>query len=163
MTIILRIDQSGLNALFPEGSTARLDLQNAAIAQFQKNIFEKYIPANVADTFRTEANKIGRHVQDEIECMRGEIIRQAQIDAGLTSASWGRATLTDGVKTVIALQVQAAFESAAQAAIDNHIQKLAEGGGRFDSYIDTKVAEAVQGAIIRKVAQAIARLDGAAP
>lgn len=59
----VQLDTKAMNALFPEGSEARIQLQNAVIANFANGIKDKYIEHEVQKIVRETVNFIGTEAQ----------------------------------------------------------------------------------------------------
>lgn len=69
----LQIDTNAMLALFPEGSEARVQLQNAVIANFARKMQDKYIDSNVQTVVRETVNfvgtekQIGQKIREELD------------------------------------------------------------------------------------------------
>lgn len=59
----VQLDTKAMNALFPEGSEARVQLQNAVIANFAQEIKDKHIAHEVQKVVRDTVNFIGTEAQ----------------------------------------------------------------------------------------------------
>lgn len=59
----LQIDTNAMLALFPEGSEARVELQNAVIANFARKMQDKYIDSGVQQVVRETINFVGTEQQ----------------------------------------------------------------------------------------------------
>lgn len=55
----IQLDTKALESLFPEGSEARVELQNAAIANFAKKMQEKHLEDVTRDQIRTAVQEAG--------------------------------------------------------------------------------------------------------
>lgn len=69
----LQIDTNAMLALFPEGSEARVELQNAVIANFARKMQDKYIDSSVQQVVRETINfvgtekQIGQKIREELD------------------------------------------------------------------------------------------------
>lgn len=91
MTMQLRLDADALAKLFPEGSQARVELQNAVVAEFiKKHVSDKL----VADD-----------VQRLIKSAKSEAVTEVMRELGVHS-QWGNVVLSDTFKNKLKEQVR---------------------------------------------------------
>lgn len=104
MSIQLRLDAAALAALFPEGSQARVDLQQAVVAEFAK----KYIKPSAAG------------LQAMVDKARAEAVAEVMKELGLSRGAYSSnpVKLSDGVKYEI--------DQAARAAVREHSRERIE-------------------------------------
>ena len=83
----LQLNAEALAALFPEGSQARLELQNAVVAEFvRKQLKEKVFGSDVFTTI----DRVRAELKDELKRGREQVMTSALADAGLKKDSWGK-------------------------------------------------------------------------
>lgn len=104
MSIQLRLDAAALATLFPEGSQARVDLQQAVVAEFAK----KHIKPSAAG------------LQAMVDKARVEAVAEVMKELGLTRGAYSSnpVKLSDGVKYEI--------DQAARSAVREHSRERIE-------------------------------------
>lgn len=105
MTVTLRLDTDALNALFPEGSEARVDLQRAVVV----NLIAKLAIKDV------------KHLDDNLVAQAKQIADQAITGFGITTRrGFGEPKVeVDGpVRTAIVEQARLAVAAANKHAVD---------------------------------------------
>jgi hypothetical protein len=85
MSIQLRLDAPALAALFPEGSTARVDLQNAVMAQF----INHYLKPNI----------VTAEVLKQVEAAKSVAV--SEVMRALSIRNWSNVELTEDFKRQI--------------------------------------------------------------
>lgn len=111
--LMLRLDAAALAALFPEGTQARADLQQAVVAEFvRKNFRDAAFGSDIAATLaRARADAM-----EEVNRARRLILEQALADAGLSKDSWNRYKLANDAAAVVKDAAISAVRSEAHAA-----------------------------------------------
>lgn len=168
MSIQIRLDAGALNALFPEGSQARVDLQACVIAEFTKKLFRQYMPDEAVKTIEAEAKKLGEELTRGISLARQDITRRAEEECGLArystrSGSWGSKQTTVDLTPETVKQIKQQAESAFGTQVDKHatdvinerIAKLTAPGSQYDRYIERTLSEALNKSVLQKVQAAL--------
>lgn len=163
--IQLKLDQAALVSLFPEGSEARLNLQNACIAQFTKNLFERHMPEEAVKHMKEQTNEFADRLSAALTGARQQIIDQAALDHGLVSTkkeNFGRsltAVLSDAtvskIKTAVIGRMDEEVREAVTTAIQERVKTYIEGPGRFDDYITRTVEAQLKLGVVAKVKAAL--------
>lgn len=135
MTIQLKLNTEAVALLFPEGSTARVDLQNAVVAEFLRKHIK---PQILADGLKSQ-------IDTKVAEARKDALRQLGVLNG-----WGGVDLssemTRKVREAVAVQVNAAMEKAieeyasspeAQRRFQERLDRVIEH--RFTKALDTLV------------------------
>lgn len=163
--IQLKLDQAALNSLFPEGSEARLNLQNACIAQFTKNIFERHMPEAAIEQMKKETAAFAERLATAIAGARQDIINQAAADSGLVTLKSGGhfskpvAVLSEEtiaqIKGQVVSHMNEEVRAVTTAAIEERVKAYVEHPGRFDAHIERVVRDRLGESIVAKVAAAV--------
>lgn len=131
MSTVIRLDTNALNALFPEGSEARIELQRAVVAQF--------VQANI------RGKTIGAEVEKIVGNAKDQAVRDALKELGVTPG-WGGSgvTLSDSFKR----QLHDEARSATQFRVTEQINRAADevAGrvlGRLQAAVDAKTDEEI--------------------
>lgn len=96
--ILLRLDSSALNALFPEGSEARIDLQQAVISEFVKKHIK---PGALGPGVLRELETVRADVLSEINRAKEEMAQKVLKDQGVIRDVFGRIELKNEAKATI--------------------------------------------------------------
>lgn len=165
MSIQIRLDAGALNALFPEGSQARVDLQACVIAEFTKKMFRQYMPDEAVKAIKREADKMQEQLTEGIRLARQDITQKAAIECGALRLKEGDRynkpsveLAPDTIKKIrdnIAHALEGELDKQAAEIIQARVRQLTTIGGQYDRYIDLKVKEAVNAAVLQKVQQAL--------
>lgn len=114
--MMLRIDASALATLFPEGTQARVDLQNAVVAEFIRKNFRD---AALGEDVRAKLEAARTDALAEVKLARAAIMSSAIEAAGLKrDRTWDAWKLNP--------EGQKAVEDAARAVIRNAATEAAE-------------------------------------
>jgi anionic cell wall polymer biosynthesis LytR-Cps2A-Psr (LCP) family protein len=135
MTIQLKINTNALMTLFPEGSSARLKLQQAVLQEVSKRVLKGVSESEIKETLKSISSSISTEVKKELLATYGKE----------TGYPVSYVELSSGFKTQIKSQVQ--------NEIGNIIDKIIK-----DDYpvpIESKVTKALNTNIVSKVENAI--------
>lgn len=136
----IQLDTKALEALFPEGSDARVDLQNAVIANFAKKIHERQVGNQIHDVVSQAIRESGQNVD-------AYNIARDVLNSQLSGNSWNSAGRELKANSSLATAVrqytekhssllQNGMESWAIEIIENTLGKRAEQGKQFvEQYI----------------------------
>ena len=116
MTIQLRLDSAAIEKLFPEGSTARVDLQQAVIAEFVRKTVKPYaLGSDIELRISRARSEAIREVDDAIKsCYAKEVER-----AGLT--------LTKEWQPQVSAETRALIRNAAYTEVRQTIMEAIKG------------------------------------
>lgn len=107
--IKLQLNADAIAALFPEGSQARVELQNAVIAEFcRKNIKNSLV--------------ISSSIEKKIEAARSQVIEDAVFKLGMDKGSYGTITVGTAVKE----KIHVAVRDAMMTDVNNMIGAMVE-------------------------------------
>lgn len=138
-TIILNAE--GINALFPEGSEARVQLQSTVLRQLAEQFIKE---AQGVDKMRVEMQSLIKEVQED-----------ARRQMGIRRTAWGQSALTE--------ELQKKFAEAARASVDQGIHDAIKG--KVDtamSAVDAEIERQVNKQVAAKVRDELARFMSAA-
>ena len=119
----IQLDTGAMNALFPEGSEARVQLQNAVIANFARNNLDKYISQEMKKTVEQVARA-------EMAKKRPDILNYAAKEAldEYFKNHWGNLSLIGSGRAKLREEAKkAAIEALKDAAHDAVWQELTTG------------------------------------
>lgn len=135
----LQLNAAALEALFPPGSDARIELQNAVVAEFtRKHIKESALGSNVQDQIeRARADAL-----NAVKIAKIEVATRAIADIGVIK-EWGRVKLTG--------EAEAAIKEGARVAVRDEISKIVQEQIQL-------VAEKLRGTVSHDVQAAINRM-----
>ena len=141
MTIQLRLDSAAIEKLFPEGSTARVDLQQAVIAEFVRKTVKPYaLGSDIELRISRARSEAIREVDDAIKsCYAKEVER-----AGLTLTKEWSPQLSSETRAMIR---NAAFTEVRQTITDSIDEKIKETMNRINGTIERNCQVAVNNAI----------------
>lgn len=159
--ILLRLDASALNALFPEGTQARAELQQSVVAEFiRKNI---------------KPNAMGEDTREQIERARGDALRAIKTakdemsnkvlaDQGVTKDHWGRVELKNEAKQIINEAARQAVRDEIGKAITEQIEAQAQTlRGKITSdaqaAVNRLVDSEIRAAVKARVASVVEKLN----
>lgn len=164
--IKIQLNAEALAALFPEGSAARIELQNAVVAEFvRKNLRDRALGNDVFETIdraRVDASAA-------VERARRDIMDRSLAEAGLKK-EYGGFKLQGEAETLIKStarnMVERAAREAADAAAEAAVEKIktdldAAVQRRINAITDTNIRAAVK-AHLDAVMASIAKSGGAA-
>lgn len=140
MSIQLKLDAAAVASLFPEGSTIRLELQQAVINETVRKIVDR------------ELTKTRAHIENQCRIT----VEQALLTEGLTSKTWQGVTLADSYKAKLKDQAIEAANTACSAAIgaamtpllamiNDRMEKMTDAA--FRSRMEGLAKEALRGAL----------------
>lgn len=138
--ILLRLDASAIYSLFPEGTQARADLQQAVVAEFiRKNIK----PSALGDDVRDQIERARSDALSAIKSAKDEMTAKVLADQGVGKVIWGHVELKNEAKQAI--------NEAARAAVRDEISKV------IREQIETQ-AQALRGTISHDAQAAVNRM-----
>lgn len=155
----IQIDTKALEALFPEGSEARVDLQNAVIANFAKKMQERHLGEEVRQ-------EISRGIRDAGVSFDAYSICRDMLNKTITNTGWSDADARLKNNTALASSIRAyaaqqdlilskSMDMYARDLIEKYLGKREEAGKQFvEQY--TKMAEA---SIAKAKAQALGEIE----
>ncbi|UYD57602.1 hypothetical protein OFDDKENP_00226 [Aeromonas phage B614] len=131
----IQLDTKALEALFPEGSDARVELQNAVIANFAKKMQEKHLS-------EVTKNQIHTAVRDAGVNMDSYSIVRDMLNKTITNNGWDaskaqlktNASLANAVRNFAQqqdLKLHKSMEVWAMDYVNEHLGKRSEAGKRF--------------------------------
>jgi 5-hydroxyisourate hydrolase-like protein (transthyretin family) len=119
----LQLNEAAVAALFPEGTTARLELQNAVVAAIlRKHIRDSALGPDVQvqiERARTDALNAVRNAQTN-EASR------ALAELGVKKGNWGSIELSAEVKALISAGAKQAVQLEISKVIQEQIEAMAE-------------------------------------
>lgn len=148
--ILLRLDASAVTAIFPEGTEARVNLQNAVIAEFvRKNIKPSLLGQDVADQIeraRADAlNAIKKRADDAKHTYLAEL--------GVSVDGYSRVLLSDSVRSKIQESAKMAVHIEINSVIREQVNAAAEklrgtidhdAKAAVNRLVDSEIREAVK-------------------
>lgn len=158
--IKLQLNAEAVAALFPEDSPARIELQNAVVAEFvRKHLRERILGSDVHSRIETARGS----ALTAIESARRDVIDRVVREAGVAKDNWGRMTVTGSALSEITEAAKQAvhreIEKAIKASIDAMVERL---NGRITH--DAQVAvnnllnREIEGAVRARVQEVMANL-----
>lgn len=133
------LDHSALNALFPEGSEARLNLRN--------HVIQCFINARLKDS------NVTADVRKLVNDARKEAIDKCLVEFGVTRNNWGKAEVAGWAKDNIALAARSAVESELHKAVREEAQGAYQ---RVEGMLARLVEDAVNRQINKLVKEQLA-------
>lgn len=109
-TIEIKLDVAALNALFPEGSEARLNLQNGVMANFAYKQFKMKADEDVKEII----DQASKRVREEAEKQLSDMFR----------FQWGIATLLDSARPKVAEAVRNEVNSMMHTETYKHMDTI---------------------------------------
>lgn len=155
----LKMDMAALAALFPEGSEARVELQNAVVAEFvRKNIKPGAMGADFQKVLVGEARNLADQIRRGIADAKHSVFKE--VGVAIPRDEWSGVTLTDQQKTAIRNAAHTAISDEAKATfqkyIDERVEKL---GPQIEREVDRRVGEAIEKEVTRRIAARLAELS----
>lgn len=99
MTTTIRLDTNAMNALFPEGSQARVELQQCVIAEFtRKHLKPSTIGSDIHRLILAAKQEAIKGALEELGCKVGPITGSVTLSAKLTQEI--RKTASDSVRSL---------------------------------------------------------------
>lgn len=83
MTTQIKLDASAMNALFPEGSEARVNLQNCVVAEFIRKNVENYLKADTRDAVNDAVKLLfadGKIEATDPDLLRDKVLKMVRIN-----------------------------------------------------------------------------------
>lgn len=148
----LKLDTPAVNALFA-GQEARVELQQAVVAEICRRLFDKYVindvTALIGSIFAAHKDELVRAIRDD-QAFRKSIEEKFTAEiAKISKDAWGKST-TVKVKPEVAAEVDKIVQASVNAA-------LKERGLLADQLIN----QAIDGAVNRLTERALNRIDHA--
>lgn len=166
--IKLQLNVAALNLLFPEGSTARVELQAAVVKSFAKNFIGKLImspetEAFIISQFQEEKDKVDSLLNEEIRRIGDTYLRECggfrNYDSRVLGFNRINVALNDEAKKLIQIQATDAVDrylnGAWRAALTDEIAKrVAEitNGPEFNSDLVKLIEKQVRQGVLKKLA-----------
>ncbi len=161
----LSLDATALNALFPEGTEARVELQQAVLGNFVKNMFSKSMPKEVKEYVEGIITEHRNMLDSAITEGKNAVMLKAAADYGAVKIETGylgqppRATFTpefnqklrDEVRTAISGE----FSPIVTAAVKSRVDELLADGSKYDQYINRQIQGPLNTGILAKVTEAL--------
>lgn len=140
MSIQLRLDAPALAALFPEGSTARVDLQNAVMAQF----INHYLKPNI----------VTAEVLKQVEAAKSVAVSEAM--RALSIRNWSNVELTEDfkrqIKKTTSDQVEQLIRTVAQDRAEEYaLRAEIDLQRRVDSALERMTVVALRDRLAEKI------------
>lgn len=155
----MQLDTKALEALFPEGSEARVELQNAVIANFAKKMHDKHVSEDVK-------NEIYRAIQLAGVNFDSQSICRDILNKTITNIGWSTADAKLKTNTTLANSIRAyasqqdlilsqSMDAYARELVEKYLTAREEAGKRFiEQYVG--MAEA---SLAKAKAQAINEIE----
>lgn len=171
MNLSIKLDQKALDTLFPEGSEARVKLQNGVVSAFTKTIMAQHVPVDVKAYVEQEIKTLARDVTDSCRELESHVIRVAEQEMGVVTQrlrnSYGRPVyevrLTDETKTAIDTATRDSLNDEMReqigASLNTRIAALVQPGGAYDNYIEATVRRIFEKEIMARVQAALAPIN----
>lgn len=102
MSVVIQLDGSALDRLFPEGSTARVELTAAVVNNMVDRLSIKKLK-ELPETLQLRLNAMLKSADQECERQ----VEKALTDAGLIKRNWSDIELTDKLRTRIKSEAEA--------------------------------------------------------
>lgn len=157
MTIQLRLDTQALEALFPEGSKARVDLQAAVIAEFVRKHIKT---AALGPDVQRLIEKARSEVNDIIGKAKTEMVEKVLRDQGVTrTGSYGKIELSNQAKQMLSDATRQEIFKTIGFSIEDQVKNIA-GTVRHDAQaavnrlVDSEIKAAVK-ARVQEVAKGV--------
>lgn len=141
MTILLRLDTNAVDALFPEGTQARVELQQAVIAEI---IRRQIKPEALGESVTSQIAAARADALNAIKRARDDAAGRAFEEQGVAKSTWGGVELKPGAKAVI-------NEAARQAVRDEITNVIAEQIGIQAERLRGTVTHDAQAAVNRMI------------
>lgn len=122
--LVIRLDKSALEAMFPEGSAARVDLQAAVVNNFVQRISDH----NIHEVLARHVGTLEQIVKTQAEQFREDIAKHAQTAVRNyfgNAPAWQHTTrtLSPEAKKAINESIAGSFNETVKAAIETHVDK----------------------------------------
>jgi hypothetical protein len=136
--IKLQLNAEAIEALFPEGTQARIELQNAVVAEFtRKHLRDKALGDNVqAQIERARADAL-----DAVKRAKSAVVDQALTEIG-AGKNYNGVYLSDTMKREIAEQARRAVRDEIAKDVTEHVQAAAAN-------LKAQITESAQSAVSR--------------
>lgn len=162
--ILLRLDPRALAALFPEGTQARADLQQAVIAEFvRKNLRPDALGGDVRD-------QIERARADALSAVNGakyEVASKVIQELGAVRGAWGKLEIKGDMKDAVAEAARQAVRDEISKAVALHVEAATEklrstvahdAQAAINRLIDSEIRAAVKArvaAVVEKISTGV--------
>lgn len=139
--LLLRLNSQALNDLFPEGSQARVNLQQAVVAEFvSKNIK----PKNFGEDIQQQIESATEDVKKTINGAKVSVTNAMLKELGVVKGGWGEIVLNDEIKQKINDAVKQTIDMQVQSAINAHIaDKVSKLSGAIEHNVQAAVGRMV--------------------
>lgn len=136
MNVELKLDTAAVNALFPEGTEARVALQQAVINNITSNILDKRINEDIREQVRNAAAAMG--VNDNLQTKVQTEMRRYLVEKGWNTRGKIQTSRLEEVKAIINQEVQDTtyqiFEDLIKKCTEEAKTKFADGMERKINY-----------------------------
>lgn len=161
--MMLRIDLRALAALFPEGSPARVELQQAVVAEFVRKHLKDSVLGSGIEAMLTETRD---NLRAEIRAARDQLLKNDQAVAGVTGDYWRGIRFSDDAKNAIKSEAYAVLKGVIEESIKGHVathmQRLEKAIANAVQAATTKAIEDQVSAAVRARVAAVVEKLGAA-
>lgn len=132
----LKLDTAAVNALFPEGTQARVDLQQAVINNITKNLLSKHIDQDIKDKVVEAAKELGLQYNFQ------ELV-QKELGTYLDRRGWAstypiqesrKAELAKSIRQQVSTVASSEFNALSKQITDEAVENFNNGVGRKISY-----------------------------
>jgi hypothetical protein len=145
MSITLKLDTAAMEALFPAGSEARVELQRAVVANF--------IAAHIKPAM------IGAQVEAMVKAAKEAAVKEALAELGITPAWGGATTLSESFKAKLKEQAGDSIRANISKVVDEAATDvLSKIDGRLKAAVDAKTDDEIRRVIRQRVEQLAAGL-----
>lgn len=136
--VTLKLDTGAMQALFPEGSEARVELQRAVVANF----ISQHIKPSL----------IGAQVESMVKAAKEAAVKEALVDLGVTT-SWGGGTqLSDSFKAKLKEQASDSLRANIGTAVEQATTAvIATLGERIKNSVEMKTDDEIRRALRLRV------------
>lgn len=156
----LTLTPQALEALFPPGTEARVQLTTAVVAAFvRKNLNDRAF----GDEVLAQLRRAREETMAAIKNAKEEMVKKVLADQGVTQNSWGQIELKNEAKAVISSATRTALHETINGAVSEKAAAAAEKlrgtierdtKAAVDRMVDTEIAAAVR-AKVQEVAQGV--------
>lgn len=146
---LLRLNKQALEALFPEGSEARVDLQKAVVANF---VSVNLRPHTMGPDLEKIVNDARAEYRRTVSNLRADVVRTSLADAGIKTDLWGRPTLQDATKKDLARLAEGVVRDTVYDAATKAAQNAAESMSEtIEAIVERRVAKIIDTEVTKRV------------
>jgi hypothetical protein len=161
MSTVVRFDRNAVAALFPEGSEARVEIQNAVISTIARQAVHVKSPEQIKAIIAEHLSQVHAENIQSIRSAVEEVSRQ------WFSESWGRLTgmredkkrfLTAHIEGEIRTQLEGIITAKVQAATDGLIDSVIKGiTDDLDRHVKRSITKTIDEAVKARFAELITK------